>query len=151
MWNKVLDCNSQHVFDEKLNIRPHHFLCLLGFAGKGYSKDFIRNMQRIVSIIHARPEYQLKIASEIDSICMHCPNRVKDRCIAEEKVNELDCLHSDALGFTHLQMTSWREAKQAILANVSLAVFHKICAKCEWRHLGMCESSLRALIDKGNA
>ena len=29
-----------------LEFRPHHFLCTLGFEGKGYSDEFVRNYYR---------------------------------------------------------------------------------------------------------
>ena len=31
-----------------LRYRPHHFLCSLGFEGKGYSDAFTANMEAIV-------------------------------------------------------------------------------------------------------
>ena len=34
-----------------LSIRAHHFLCMQGFQGYGYSEDFIRNMAGIIEYI----------------------------------------------------------------------------------------------------
>ena len=37
-----------------LSFRPHHFLCTLGFEGKGYSDAFTRNMAEIADALRAR-------------------------------------------------------------------------------------------------
>ncbi len=33
--------------DKIIKFRPHHFMCTLGFQGKGYSLDFVRNYRNI--------------------------------------------------------------------------------------------------------
>ncbi|MDD7224175.1 MAG: DUF1284 domain-containing protein, partial [Lachnospiraceae bacterium] len=31
-----------------ITLRPHHLLCTQGYSGKGYSDDFVENMDKIV-------------------------------------------------------------------------------------------------------
>lgn len=51
-------------------LRPHHLLCTQGYSGKGYSEDFVENMDIVVEDINYIKE---NITEEImDDICGSC-------------------------------------------------------------------------------
>jgi|SRR5215217_4188306 len=50
-----------------IRLRPHHFLCLLTYVGKGYSPDFVANYDRIASRISAGED--VEIVAGPDDIC----------------------------------------------------------------------------------
>ncbi|WP_029058347.1 DUF1284 domain-containing protein [Stappia stellulata] len=50
-----------------IDIRPHHLLCILTYAGKGYSEEFTRNYGRIVARLNAGET--VSIVEGPDEIC----------------------------------------------------------------------------------
>ena len=55
--------------------RPHHFLCTLGFQGKGYSPDFVKNFSEIADVLRGEDgdEQLIKVIKNCDDICRACP------------------------------------------------------------------------------
>lgn len=51
-----------------LNLRPHHFLCILTYAGRGYSENFTRNFDDLAASI-ARGGCIARITRGPDDIC----------------------------------------------------------------------------------
>jgi hypothetical protein len=130
----------------QLKFRPHHFLCTLGFEGKGYSDEFVRNYSGIATLLRetgARgDETLIQVEPAADSICMPCPNRDGQGCLSEPKISKLDHAHARILGLTSGDVLSWSEAKDRIRERMSLEDFHAACAPCSWKSLGVCEAAL---------
>lgn len=40
---------------------------------------------------------------------------------------------------------TWKEAKNLIAKQITLPIFHQICATCSWKKLGICENVLKDL------
>jgi hypothetical protein len=131
----------------KIEFRPHHFLCALGFAGKGYSPKFIENFSQITDQLRGENGDQTEIAvtSHTDSVCHPCPHRRGKLCTSQEKIEQLDQTHAKVLEIKVGDVLTWREAKKRIAENVSVEKFHQMCEPCEWRKLGICEEALREL------
>ncbi len=128
-----------------LSFRPHHFLCTLGFQGKGYSPPFVENYRNIVSALEENPDLSVRIVYYGDSICSACPQEINDVCTQEDKVSLLDQRHADILFLTVGEVLTWRHVKTRIKNNMTLEAFHKACEGCSWKSLGTCEAALRAL------
>lgn len=126
----------------ELKFRPHHFLCALCFQGKGYSLAFVRNFQKIMDRLHSDDQINITVTGVTDSICTPCPSRRDTLCLSEETINTLDNAHAAALEIKPNDMFSWKEAKQIIAEKITLETFHKICAPCSWKKLGICETIL---------
>lgn len=80
-------------------LRPHHLLCMLTFASKGYTPAFVRNFEEVVRRISTGSE-TIEIVEGPDDICAplltesdsHCNNAgiaVRDRQAAEALSNLL--------------------------------------------------------------
>jgi uncharacterized protein len=76
-----------------IRLRPHHLLCMLTFAGKGYTPAFVGNFEQVASRIAAGNE-AIQIVDGPDDICSallteptcHCHNQsviLRDRHAAE--------------------------------------------------------------------
>jgi hypothetical protein len=76
-----------------IRLRPHHLLCMLTFAGKGYTPTFVANFEQVASRIAAGNE-AIQIVDGPDDICSpllsetscHCYNSsvvLRDRHAAE--------------------------------------------------------------------
>ena len=132
---------------EMIKFRPHHFLCTLGFQGKGYSKGFVVNYATIVSQLNSDPDTFIEVTNVLDDICRACPHQTKHNlCSSQTKIEKLDLAHQKILGLFAGQLVSWNEAKKLIKDHMTVSEFHKACEGCEWKALGVCESALRDLV-----
>ena len=127
------------------SFRPHHFLCTLGFQGKGYSPDFIENYEKIVTALHTNEELSIEVVSSGDSICRACPHKGDGGCDREEKIQGLDLRHSQILGIKTGDRLSWRRGKELLKNYMTVEAFHKACQGCSWKSLGLCETALKKL------
>ena len=135
----------------KISFRPHHFLCTLGFQGKGYSPDFVENYQHIVDAIQKDEELAIQVVACEDSICRACPHQGEKGCRVEEKIQELDARHAQILRLKQGDLLSWAEAKKRLKDDMTLDGFHQACSGCEWKALGICEAALKKLRATGSA
>lgn len=125
-----------------LKFRPHHFLCTLGFQGKGYSPKFVENYTQIQKGL--TPETLIEVVNETDSICAPCPHRQGKSCASQEKIRKLDQAHKTQLHLEIGDKITWGEALER-LAFLSLETHQEICQGCEWQPLGLCAQALQQL------
>lgn len=133
---------------DPLRYRPHHFLCSLGFQGKGYSDSFAANMARIVMGRLRTPEggdEVIEVTAATDDICAPCPHRRGTACERQEKIAALDAAHARALNLAPGDRLTWAEAQDRIRAQVPPGSLKSLCAGCEWEAYGMCEAALARL------
>ncbi len=130
---------------QPLRFRPHHFLCALGFRGKGYSDAFTAGMARHVALLRSDPATMIEVVPGIDAICGPCPKRSGSQCFSQEKIDRLDAAHAAALGLSPGDRLSWAEALDRIRAAVRPSDLASLCAGCRWLSLGLCESALTRL------
>lgn len=126
--------------------RPHHFMCALGFQGKGYSPAFINNFQNIMNQLNSPGggDIPISITPYTDTICAPCPHRQDKSCDKQSLISTLDQAHASALDLTTASIT-WTEAKLRIKERITVDVFHNICEGCNWKSLGVCEAALNLL------
>jgi uncharacterized protein len=130
-----------------IRFRPHHFLCTLGFQGKGYSSAFVANYVEITQQLQLNPATPIQVVNQTDSICDPCPHKQGELCETQAKISQLDQAHAAALNIQPGDILTWAEAKQLIAAKISLEKFHTICATCNWKSLGVCEQALNDHIE----
>jgi hypothetical protein len=130
-----------------ITFRPHHFLCALGFAGKGYSDRFTANMAGIVDKLRAPNggAVQIAVTFQADSICSPCPHKRGQSCEKAGKIASLDIRHARALLLAEGDCLTWAEAQARIVAQVPPGSLAQLCEGCQWLELGLCEAALRAV------
>lgn len=131
-----------------LRFRPHHFLCALGYQGKGYSQAFTRNMDAIVAGRLRGPQgaqVEIRVVGATDDICGPCPHRRGPSCDNQVKIATLDARHAVALRLSIGQTLSWGEAQTRMVDHVPPDALSAICAGCQWLEYGMCTAALAAL------
>lgn len=130
-----------------LKFRPHHFLCTIGYEGKGYSEPFTDNYDQIAEKLSAPDGDQTKIQVILytDDICAPCPHQRGLLCASQKKIAALDQKHAEALNLQKNEILSWQDAKERIKKNISIETFHNICKGCQWKSLGICEEALQKL------
>lgn len=132
-----------------LRFRPHHFMCTLGFEGKGYSESFVENFERIAHELRETPrgdDVLIEVVSGTDSICAPCPNRRGTLCETETRIQSLDTAHASVIGLVPGEQIRWGDAKQRIKTKMTLEKFDSACAPCSWKNAGLCETALKKLL-----
>ena len=128
--------------------RPHHFLCSLGFQGKGYSDEFTANMAKIVDGRLRHPDGDdtvIKVTGATDDICGPCPKRRGEGCTNQAEIDALDGRHAAALNLKHGDVLTWGQAKMRIREKVRPDDLDTLCKGCKWLELGLCKSALSDL------
>lgn len=131
-----------------LRFRPHHFLCALGYQGKGYSADFTANMSAIVIDRLRAPggdEIPIRVTGHADDICTPCPKRRGNLCTNQTAIATLDRAHAAALDLRPREVLTWGQAKARIRDKVAPGSLPRICEGCQWLDLGLCETALARL------
>ena len=135
---------------EVLALKPHHFLCMLGFEGKGYSAEFVENFSQIKEYLESEEgeDHPLRVTLQSDVICTPCLYKRRSVCRSQEKIKQLDEAHLAALSLQEEDILTWKEAKERIRQKITLEIFHTICSPCEWKKLGLCERALIKLLQE---
>lgn len=131
-----------------LRFRPHHFLCSLGFEGKGYSDRFTENMSRIVLGRLRAPDggrTLIEVTGATDAICAPCPRRRGNHCTEQVQIAALDARHAARLGLSPGDRLSWAEAQERIRRRVRPDDLDRLCHGCGWLPLGLCKAAVGAL------
>lgn len=138
--------------DKKLQFRPHHFLCAVGFQGKGYSEEFVANFSEIVTELRkpGGDHILIEVTQFTDSICTPCPHKQDKFCATQEKIQQLDQAHAKILGIKPGDILTWGDAKQRIKENMNLTAFDNACSSCRWKQFGICEEALIKLHNSNN-
>ena len=117
-----------------MDIRPHHALCLAFFRGKGYSEDFVANMEKVKAALEAGEP--VRLVEGMDRICAACPNWRGDRCETEEKVRRYDRAVLTCCAFEPGTIRSYQALRAAVNAHIlGPGVREEICGDCQWTEL----------------
>ncbi|MDP3533215.1 MAG: DUF1284 domain-containing protein [Alphaproteobacteria bacterium] len=132
---------------DMLKFRPHHFLCTIGYEGKGYSEPFTDNYDKIAEQLRVPDgdQTEIQVVFHTDDICAPCPHQRGLLCATQKKIASLDRRHCDALNLMENEILMWVDAKKRIKQKISIDTFHEICKGCQWKALGVCEEALRKL------
>ena len=121
-----------------INLRPHHLLCISFFKGKGYSDEFISNMNHIVSLLNKDDSTPIALVLGEDDLCTHCPNNQNRICTAEDKSSRYDQLTLSALGIdtnSHPKILYSTLHAQADEKIINCGKRESICSDCQWTDL----------------
>lgn len=122
-----------------VRLRPHHLLCLLTYAGKGYSPAFVANYDAVAARLSAGEE--IEIVSGPDDICAplldeteaHCFNASvteRDRLAARDVAALLGEAVDEGAALT-LDAVRLERMRDAFATHAIRAA----CPGCEWHDL----------------
>lgn len=130
-----------------IKFRPHHFMCTLGFQGRGYSLSFVKNYKKIVQKLASDENVLIEVVANMDGVCSACPNKLSETlCKTQDKITQLDHRHQETLGLKIGETLSWKEAKIRIKKHMTIAKFDHSCHGCLWKEYGVCQKSLENLL-----
>lgn len=119
-----------------IRLRPHHLLCVLTYVGKGYSRDFVENYDRLAARIAAGEA--VEIVSGPDDVCepllcegdCHCREpRVDARDAVAAALVEL-ALGTRIEAGSRLRLDG--ETLTALRAAFADGTLRGACDGCEW-------------------
>ena len=120
-----------------IRLRPHHLLCMLTFAGEGYSPEFVTNFERITHRV-ARGIQTIEIVFGPDDICAPILDDTSCHCL-NASIRERDPLASVALA--DLLEEPLKEGAVFKLSRETLdrmrnafaaGTIRKACVGCQW-------------------
>jgi len=115
-----------------IKLRPHHLLCTQTYSGKGYSSDFVENMDIITSRLRLAPETIVEIVTTTDDICAKCPLVTEAGfCAAQEKVQRIDSKVMTHFGICE-KAYAYGDITREIGKKINASIFEDICGECEW-------------------
>ena len=120
-------------------IRGHHLLCIQGFQGYGYSRDFTRNMAEAARRINA-PDVKVRVIAECDIICAFCPHMREDNCRktpdSEERVKTKDLRIIKKLGLNEKEEHKAKDIFTLTCEKLRYRTdIQGICGDCGWKHV----------------
>lgn len=124
-------------------IRPHHLICMQAYIGKGYSDEFVENMDFIVDSLRKNSSQTIQIIDFNDDICSKCPNNIDGyKCSSNDKVLSID---KKVIKFLELETKeySYNLLLEKLKTKFNEKEFKKICSCCEWYKNGICEAIFR--------
>lgn len=144
-----------------MRLRVHHLLCSALYAGKGYSRAFCENMQKVVTwlweplsepaegrkrrqgepgdILCEGENREIRLITEPDDICKECPNLGDNGCkLDDDHVVSKDAALAQALGLEPERVYSVKELLHIVRSNLTAGIFDGSCHNCEWYEQGLC-------------
>ena len=123
-----------------VKIRAHHLFCMTLYEGKGYSRAFVSNMDRITERIRNGEDVKLQILAEADCLCRACPHLEEGNVcrLDQNSVKETDLKVIRVLGLQEGSIYSVRECGERMRRNWKEEIFEEVCGNCSWKKKGIC-------------
>ncbi len=116
-----------------IKLRAHHGMCLQFFRGKGYDKEFTAHMQLVSDSLKENP--RIRIITQCDIICSHCPNLQNAECISQDTVYGYDKKVLEFCGIRENSIMTWDKFSTLVQKRIVDVDKKKICSSCEWNYL----------------
>lgn len=124
-----------------IQLRPHHLLCTQGYSGKGYSADFVDNMNAVVHRLRHVPGEKIQLTFGPDSLCACCPHNTDGLCGTQDKVSRFDRKTVQYFGLKEGEYV-YQELISAIDARMTPAMLADICEGCSWYAVSACRRNI---------
>lgn len=125
-------------------LRGHHLLCLLGYRGMGYSKEYVANMTRLHQTLRTSPETLILLVAGPDDLCDKFPDSQTCHC-NDANVHDRDAAILKKLDLQVGQRLSWAEVQRRIGESVVPEDIVTLCSTCSWRSYGVCEEGIEEI------
>lgn len=126
---------------DKVKLRGHHLLCLLGYRGKGYSDGFCANMTEIYETLRRKPETEIEVIDGPDDICRAFPIDQHAHC-RNDSVFRKDIDILTRLGMAVGDRSSWSDVLERVADRVQPIDIRSLCSDCRWEPYGLCKEGV---------
>jgi uncharacterized protein len=125
-------------YSDPIIIRAHHLLCMQGFQGYGYNKDFERHMGKIITFLKSIPSTKIQIVTKTDEICSQCPYKYKSSCNRDQnshfRIEKLDSFVIKKALLKENHVYQIFEALRLVNNNIDQDSLIEICDQCGWKN-----------------
>jgi hypothetical protein len=123
-------------YSDPIRIRAHHLLCIQGFQGYGYTKDFVLHMGRVNSFLKSNLLYNLQIVVKSDELCSQCLHDVDGRCIKgpTDEISKVDRLVVEKANLDLKHIYTVSEALSTVNKNLNYDHVVSLCSGCSWQN-----------------
>ena len=125
-----------------MDLRPHHLLCTQGYSGKGYSDEFVGNMNRLTEALRSGKPVRVHLTFSTDDLCSKCPHMLgTDLCSTNEKVKRFDRKTAE---YFHLEEKEYiyQELVEKIREEITPRMLEDICDGCSWYPVSACREKI---------
>lgn len=127
-------------------LRGHHLLCLLGYRGMGYSKEYIDNMTQLHQTLRTYPETRIQLISGPDELCAKFPKDGDVHC-QNRSVFEKDAAILAKMNLQIGQVLRWKDVEMHIRSHVQASDLPTLCENCSWLSYGVCQKGIQRIND----
>ena len=136
-----------------IRLRGHTLLCLQGFRGEGYSRDFTDNLAAIHRRLSENHDHPVELVEEPDAVCGACPHGAPAGCTLNGTGSEAGMQAQDRhvlkrLGLAAGSVVRWRDVLERIRVSITGSDLPNICGSCRWLPLGYCSEGIEKLRSK---
>lgn len=126
-----------------INIRPHHFLCLPGYRGKGYDGQHKTSWDTISAELKQNPDTFVRVVEGQDDLCANCPNARGENGIRcnQRFLGQLDNKVKDMLNLSTNAVYTWQDIMNKTFNTFNKDKHQEVCGNCEWRKQGLCNDT----------
>ena len=125
-----------------MDLRPHHLLCTQGYSGKGYSDEFVKNMNQVTEKLRGSEPVTVHLTCSTDVLCADCPNMLgTDLCSTNEKVKRYD---RKVMEYFQLEEKDYiyQELVERIREEMTPEILADICDGCSWYPVSACREKI---------
>ncbi len=120
-----------------IKLRPHHLMCTQSYEGRGYSPEFVKNMDAITQELRHTQHPKIKITFQPDILCSLCPNRKDGGCISNDHVLSFD---EKVVYYFNIEEKEYdyKELIQKMRRESTPEMVKDICGTCSWYRKNAC-------------
>lgn len=125
-----------------MRLRPHHLLCTQSYSGKGYSDEFVKNMNLLTEKFRSEECTPVEIVFSTDDLCSCCPHMLgTDLCESNENVKRYD---AKVIEYFHLEEKTYiyQDITRRIREEMTPEMLKDICGGCSWYPVSACRRIL---------
>ena len=125
-----------------IKLRPHHLLCTQGYQGKGYSEEFVENMNLVTEYLRREEPVKIHLTFSTDDLCAHCPHMLGENlCQTDENVKRFDqkvtsCFNLEEKEYIYQEITA------EIRNKITPEMLADICDGCNWYPVSACREKI---------
>jgi hypothetical protein len=110
-------------------------MCVTTYQGKGYSPDFVANMNRVWHALRSGNVPRVEVHAVADPLCLACPNlqdaSIPTSCQFQRSIEARDHRLLAAMGWEEGQVVELAPVMETILANHA-ELLENVCVGCDW-------------------
>ena len=132
---------------DMIRLRPHHLLRTQGYSGKGYSDNFVSNMNEVVERLRTNKDEMVEITFSTDNLCACCPSKLSDGvCDSDVKVLHFDKGVVDAIDLkegTYSYQELISKLDTYLTSGHDDELLRNICGNCNWYPVSACWKNIK--------